>query len=387
MRRLQTAKDAKLRSAGIESRCDRCERLDEDCVYSTRSQVGRPKTRRQEATLASRTSQSPGTPTFRLVPLEDAEVRMETTPRDGPLQFDFDSSASSSSSSSHAAHLSQHFWEVDLSVNQTTDCHEGPEWPLDADVFMANSPPYTDNIVASGSSVGLSPPKRNDSVTSTGVNGEFNGTTDTLIKLQCQLQQLLLGTSMAPKEDMLLPTYPAVDEILGLTNHLLEIVQIQIRINSNTEQLVQHMNRITTLQIMTCYTYVLQLLDPIITTTRQQSNSDSNLKMLLAPQCPPPSLQQLFPTPGAVNGSPGYGTRYPVIHLGGFNLASHPLLNEDVVQHMIQRIMQQLHISIRSFASVAGCGKIADAVEANITGGVLSPASSPKAGDATGEEL
>lgn len=144
MRRLPMANDAKLRSAcdrchdmknrctrsgGIESRCDRCERLDADCVYSKKSQVGRPRTRKQDATSAGgeRTSRSrsPGTPTSsRLVPLED--VRLETTPTDGTLQFDFDNSASSSSASSHAAaHFNQHFWDVDLSVNQTeaTQCH------------------------------------------------------------------------------------------------------------------------------------------------------------------------------------------------------------------------------------------------------------------------
>ncbi|KAL0943248.1 uncharacterized protein CTRU02_201134 [Colletotrichum truncatum] len=404
MKRLQTAKDAKLRSAcdrchdmknrctrfgGIESRCDRCERLDADCVYSTRSQVGRPKTRKQEAALTAReSSQSLGPTTSRLVPLDDAEVRLGTTLRDGTLQFDFDSSASSSSSSSQPAHLSQHFWEVDLSANQTTHCNEGSEWQLDSAIFMDNSPSYGDNTVASGSAhedpVGLSPQHRN--LTPNGAEGDVNGTTDTLIRLQSQLQQLLFGTLNAPKEDMPLPTghkpYPAVDKVLGLTNQLLEIVQAQIQTNPNTEQLARNMNRITTLQIMTCYTYVVQLLSPIITTARQQNASDSNLKIQMATQCPSPSLEHMFPASRPVNGPPRLGSRYPVLHLGGFNLASQPVLNEDVVQHMVQRIMQQLHMTIQSFASVAGCGKIVDAVDANLTGGVLSPASPLTAGDA-----
>ncbi|KAK2041396.1 hypothetical protein LZ31DRAFT_557006 [Colletotrichum somersetense] len=417
MRRLQTSKDPKLRSAcdrchelknrctrsgGVESRCDRCERLDEDCVYSTRSQVGRPRSRKQEATLAARASPSIGTPASRLVPLKDAEVRrLETTPRDGTLQLDFDSSASSSSSSSHAAHLNQHFWGVDLSVNQTGHCHDDSEWQLDAAVFMANSPPYGDNMAPSGPGkqdpIGLSLLQDgNDAVTSAGVKGDVDGTTGTLIGLQSQLQQLLSGSLKAPKEDnnMLLPTgheaYSAVDEILDLTKNLLGIVQAQTQTNSSPGQPARHTNRITTLQIMTCYTYVLQLLDPIITSTRQQSNSGGGLEMQPAPQCPSSSssLQHMFPASGSVNGHARCGARYPILHLGGFNLAYHPTLNDDVVQHMVQRITQQLHTSIRSFASVAGCTKIADAVEANITGGVLSPAPPPPTrGDATGEGL
>ncbi|KAK6225242.1 hypothetical protein QIS74_01289 [Colletotrichum tabaci] len=411
MRRLQTGNDAKFRSAcdrchdmknrctqsgRIESRCDRCERLDADCVYSKKSQVGRPRTRKEDASLAeverASRSRSPGTPTSsRLVPLEDAQhVRLETTPTDGTLQFDFDNSVSSSSASTHAAHFNQHFWDVDLSVNQTqaTHCHvpiiKDSEWQLDAAVFMTNSPPYGDNIVVAASAqedpVGLSPQNRNDTVSSNSVKGDINRTTDTLIRMHSQLQQLLFDSGHEAS--------PAVDEILGLTNHLFEIVQIQIQINSNTEQPARHTNRITTLQIMTCYSYVVQLLHPIITTTRQQSNvSGSNLKIHMAPQCPSPSLQHMFPASVPANGPPRCGTRYPVLHLGGFNLASQPVLNEDVVQHMVRLIMRQLHISIRSFASLAGCGKIADAVEAHITAGVLSPASTPTAGDAAGEGL
>lgn len=155
MRRLQPANEAKLRSAcdrchdmknrctrsgGIESRCDRCERLDADCVYSKKSQVGRPRTRKQDASSAeaerASRSRSPGTSTSsRLVPLEDAQqdVRLETIPTDGTLQFEFDNSASSSSASSHAAaHFNQYSWDVDLSVNQTeaTQCHGMSKAPV-----------------------------------------------------------------------------------------------------------------------------------------------------------------------------------------------------------------------------------------------------------------
>ncbi|KAL0765250.1 hypothetical protein CaCOL14_011171 [Colletotrichum acutatum] len=408
MRRLPMANDTKLRSAcdrchdmknrctrsgGIESRCDRCERLDADCVYSKKSQVGRPRTRKQDASSAEveRTSRSrsPGTSTSsRLVPLEDAQdVRLETIPTDGTLQFDFDNSTSSSSASGHAAaHFNQHFWDVDLSVNQTeaTHCHDS-EWQLDAAVFMANSPPYGDNIVAAASAqedpVGLSTQNRNDTVSLNSSKGDVNGTTETLIRMQSQLQQLLFDSSQE--------TSPAVDEILGLTNHLLEIVQIQIQINSNTEQPARQTNRITTLQIMTCYSYVVQLLHPIINaTTRQQGTvSGSNLNIHMAPQCPSLSLQHMLPASGPAAGPPRRGSRYPVLHLGGFNLMSQPVLNEDVVQHMCRLIMRQLHMSIRSFASLAGSGKIADAVEAHITAGVLSPASTPTTGDASGEGL
>lgn len=255
---------------------------------------------------------------------------------------------------------------------------------MDAAVFMANSPPYGDNIVAATSAqedpVRLSPQNRNDAVSLNSVKEGVNGTTDTLIRMQSQLQQLLFESSHEAS--------PAVDEILGLTNHLLEIVQIQIQINSNNEQPARQTNRITTLQIMTCYSYVVQLLHPIInTTTRQQSNvSGSNLKIHMAPQCQS-SLQHMFPASGPANGPPRGGNRYPVLHLGGFNLASQPVLNQDVVQHMVRLMMRQLHTSIRSFASLAGSGKIADAVEAHITAGVLSPASTPTAGDEAGERL
>ncbi|KXH26573.1 hypothetical protein CSIM01_02874 [Colletotrichum simmondsii] len=414
MRRLQPANETKLRSAcdrchdmknrctrsgGIESRCDRCERLDADCVYSKKSQVGRPRTRKQDASLAeverASRSRSPGTSTSsRLVPLEDAQqdVRLETIPTDGTLQFDFDNSASSSSASSHAAaHFNQNFWDVDLSVNQTeaTHCHvpisKDSEWQLDPAIFMANSPPYGDNIVASASAheahVGLSPQDKNDTVSSDCAKREVNGTTDTLIRMQSQLQQLLFDSGHEAS--------PAVDEILGLTNHLLEIVQTQIQIISNTEQLARQTNRITTLQIMTCYSYVVQLLHPIIdTTSRHHSNvNDSNIKIPMAPQCPSSSLRRMFSASSPANGPQRCGNRYPVLHLGGFNLASQPVLNEDVVQHMVRLIMRQLNTSIRSFASLAGSGKIADAVEAHITAGVLSPASTPAAGDAAREEL
>lgn len=83
-------------SGGIERCCDRCERLDADCVYSKKSQVGCPRTRKEDAMLAevecASRSWSPGTPTLsRLVPLEDAQhVRLEIMPTDGTLQFDFD---------------------------------------------------------------------------------------------------------------------------------------------------------------------------------------------------------------------------------------------------------------------------------------------------------
>ncbi|KAK1499289.1 hypothetical protein CCUS01_00011 [Colletotrichum cuscutae] len=241
------------RSGGIESRCD-----------SKKSQVGRPRIRKQDASPAvierASRSRSPGTSTSsRLVPLEDAQqdVRLEALPTDGTLQFDFDNSASSSSASSHAAaHFNQYSWEVDLSQSSR------PPFPPQ---FLNGR---TIPIPRMEEHVGLSPQLRNDTVSSSSGKGDVNGTTDTLIRMQGQLQQLLFDSGHEAS--------PVVDEILGLTNHLLEILQTQIQINSNTEQPARQTNRITTLQIMTCYSYIVQLLHPIINTTTRSAHTHSN---------------------------------------------------------------------------------------------------------------
>lgn len=50
--RCHDLKNRCLRTGGPDSRCDRCERLDIDCVYRNTSRIGRPRTQRRQSSVS-----------------------------------------------------------------------------------------------------------------------------------------------------------------------------------------------------------------------------------------------------------------------------------------------------------------------------------------------
>jgi hypothetical protein len=98
---------------------------------------------------------------------------------------------------------------------------------------------------------------------------------------------------------------------------------------------------ITIQQALTCYSYVLMLLDRVVSvlqSTRVGDRSESGLGLLESPS---------------------------TLSLGSFNLASQPALNAEIVLHLVHRMVQHLRAQIQSLAS--GCKDLSNLLSGSPT--------------------
>lgn len=194
-------------------------------------------------------------------------------------------------------------------------------------------------------------------------------TTDNLLQLQHQLHRLFLTTDQETIMDQ-----PAVDEVLEATKTFLEILQTTLaaqsppsesvvplapstdvpytegtdepsRSDQNARRKQASMSYITLLQVLTCYSYILHVLDPVVGALTRQS--DEALK----------GTMEQYTSPYT---SKTESASRPSLSLGFFNLASQPGLNADIVLHIVLRMIQKLRASIHMLTS--GCKDLEDEV-------------------------
>jgi microcystin-dependent protein len=178
---------------------------------------------------------------------------------------------------------------------------------------------------------------------------EIGSTTDRLLQLQIQLHHLSVTTDQATAMNQ-----PAAEEVLEATKSFLEILQASLAAQSCIPQPTSAiastadaltgwndpnpaaMSYITVLQVLTCYSYVLHVLDPVVSALIIQK-AESTVRTEV------PS--RAFSNAGLEKSS------QTALTMGFFNLASQPAMNADVVLHIILRMIQQLRVSIHLLAS------------------------------------
>jgi hypothetical protein len=178
---------------------------------------------------------------------------------------------------------------------------------------------------------------------------EIGTTTDRLLQLQIQLHHLSMATDQETTMNQ-----PAAEEVLEATKNFLEILQAsladqsclavpKLALASTTnapsgcdDLKPAAMSYITVLQVLTCYSYVLHVLDPVVSALTIQKAESA---VRTAESC------RAFSSAGFKNSS------QTTLSIGFFNLASQPAMNADVVLHIILRMIQQLRISIHLLAS------------------------------------
>ncbi|XXH00640.1 hypothetical protein Hte_006988 [Hypoxylon texense] len=181
-------------------------------------------------------------------------------------------------------------------------------------------------------------PDYNLGISQKGIDNIAAAGTDELLRLQCRLYNLMSITNEATLREP-----PAVDEILVACKDLLEIIQANLAAQGHlsesggpfafsgrsTSQSAgepshgdqrrrrnqQMSNCVTVLQVLTCYGYALQLLEPSIDTLATRT------------------------------GDLGF------VSLGAFSLASQPAISSYVAVHMVLSMIHQLRDSIHLLAS------------------------------------
>ncbi|KAI1759408.1 hypothetical protein GGR53DRAFT_513695 [Hypoxylon sp. FL1150] len=360
--RCRELKNRCTRTGDPDSRCDRCERLDIDCVYATNARMGRPRCHRptvernglsrgvgvgagagERAPKSRRSSsyQSSGRSVrldqadsgsdngsaniHPMLDILDSTLLPDVMYRDisgGNIpmyQSDFTQPINGSPSGENANQYRPAKCDV---TGQTLQHQEEPE------AF-----PYPD--------YGMGMPQK-------GVGSIIATGTDDLLRLQCRLYNLMSITNEATIREP-----PAVDEILVACKDLLEIIQANLAAQGHLSEAggpfafagrpasqpagepnhgdqrrhrnQQMANCVTVLQVLTCYGYALQLLEPSIDTLATRT------------------------------GDLGF------VSLGAFSLASQPAISSYVAVHMVLSMIHQLRDSIHILAS--GYKELANATQ------------------------
>lgn len=178
-------------------------------------------------------------------------------------------------------------------------------------------------------------PDYNLEISQKGIDSITTAGADELLRLQCRLYNLMSITNEATLREP-----PAVDEILVACKDLLEIIQANLAAQGHLPESggsfafsgsqpagepshgdqrrrrnQQMGNCVTVLQVLTCYGYALQLLEPSIDTLATRT------------------------------GDLGF------VSLGAFSLASQPAISSYVAVHMVLSMIHQLRDSIHLLAS------------------------------------
>lgn len=192
---------------------------------------------------------------------------------------------------------------------------------------------------------------------------------DELSRLQTELQHIVLGIQSSPMDQ---PWHASEDVVLDKTKTFLEIAQTFMK-RSSTEPGDTHL----TLQILTCYVYVWQLIEPLVSppdgrdmTSSSETISGQDQQQQqqgdMDPGAPPTPFSSSAGSSNPVTsasihgnttrsttpwrGFPGAATAFS---LGRFNLASQPDLNKELVLHTIWRMIQKIRRIIRHLGRLA----------------------------------
>ncbi|KAK3936663.1 hypothetical protein QBC46DRAFT_321086 [Diplogelasinospora grovesii] len=381
MNRLESAREGRLRAAcdrchdlknrcvrtgGGDSRCDRCERLDIDCVYRNTSRIGRPRTQRRASIVSSQPQH-----TGREGSYQDDESREANSHRRAPRKRSFDASAAGTDQ--RETEVSRNTTLVDspsdvMSLLAPAEVAQQPDmdWSLDFSNHLSclpeplyHDPPLLRPLPGASSTDASSFP----SDSSGGSAATTEQTTDRLLQLQGQLHRLLWATEREREGE---PAAGLVEESLEVIKTFLEILQAALaaqgRLPPETtmaavwtasksveketdfaassaapkqQTAAPITNYITAQQALTCYSYMLLMLDRVIgALTSSDYGSATPWRADGEASSPPPAA----------------------LSLGFFNLASQPALNAEVVLHLLLRMVQRLRVLIQ--VMVSGCKEL-----------------------------
>lgn len=363
--RCHELKNRCVRAGGPDSRCSRCERLDIDCVYRNVNRMGRPRTRARPVPTPAQPLQSPESSD------RDSEGFQQQQP--GLMADDISShgkmsmgstmpSTPNRTSNDREAAIAREWQPFEesppeimdlLTLAECADSHAEMDWNLSSvDLSLHKSaghealhamPPLegipAPNTAPASSNTRSMTPDHTSLSTATSTS-EASMTLDKLSSLQRQLHRLLHKSS----EEGIAGD---IDEGLQAAKSFLELLQAYYRclcpiglsnfhsshgdrdqtntmpslpLNSIHPNHRQSLTLIVILQAMTCYSYLLEVLDRVIDSLRGQSN---------------------VPLP---------------VSLGVFNLASQPELNQDVIFHIMLSMVQKVRLLIHG-QGTDGCKK------------------------------
>ncbi|KAK8104719.1 C6 finger domain-containing protein [Apiospora kogelbergensis] len=339
------------RLGGNDTRCERCERLDLDCVYQRAARMGRPRIHTQSP---SATSTSSPQPSRSRRASKSSHTGSCSTPssvydnNDGLITYGNNSGAQPGDipkAIPEHGHLSDSTCEstavFDLEHLQGAHSDHG-DWIEGATDEMAQAY-YVPNF--QGLSSGL--PEQQQTAMSLGVDMSYQepgfprtktmanqmpaSLSDKLLQLQSYLHSLLSSTmhhdSSENRLDGALGASKALLEILqehqephlGSSSHVGDFQQRSFGVSQESASCGSFCH-ITALHAITCYSYTLRLFEPIVALLVTKS-----------------------------------GGPLPVINLGLFNLASQPALNTSVIAHLMLQMIQELRRQVHTLIS-AHCG-------------------------------
>ncbi|KAI0169665.1 hypothetical protein GGR52DRAFT_573724 [Hypoxylon sp. FL1284] len=353
--RCRELKNRCTRTGDVDSRCDRCERLDIDCVYATNARMGRPRCHRPTIERSGPSRSGAG------VGERPPKSRRSSSFQSSGRSVHLDQADSSSEAGSATLHPMLDILDSSLIPEVMYKDIDIPMYQSDFSQHMNGSPtienttsayrPAKCNVPVHGlhhqeepesfaypgyglgmSQKGIGSTPSTSTSTSTGA--------DELLRLQCRLFNLMSITNEATLREP-----PAVDEILVACKDLLEIIQANLTNQTQghlsetggpfgfagrpasqppgesgpgdqrRQRNQQMANCVTVLQVLTCYGYALQLLEPSIETLATRT------------------------------GDLGF------VSLGAFSLASQPAISSYVAVHMVLSMIHQLRDSIHLLAS------------------------------------
>lgn len=187
------------------------------------------------------------------------------------------------------------------------------------------------------------------------------GTTAKLLELQGQLYSHMCAQSPSAKRDRVAAgpdniarhPHPLVDEVLAATKSLLEILQAtqangaeSLHESAPAPQREEGTDYFGVLHALTCYAYVIEILEPIVSSLAIQIEGTAEVR-------PTPASGDLDLRLASNGTSPSAPTvehlldRGPALNMGCFSLASQPALNAHVVLHTVLMMVQQLQTLIR----------------------------------------
>ncbi|CAG1999426.1 unnamed protein product [Fusarium graminearum] len=385
------------RTGGTESRCDRCEKNDIDCVYRAHRRIGRPKSQKSRCGPNTTARQNDTTTRGRIQ--QEQQEQMDISPPENrdSINSDFDFSIFEASGavewhrSSDVINVSTHQVSSTHPPFISPDCslsHEGsmsqtgsgspfsmlnigtmPVCDLDLSTLHGYGP-STDLVRSINHRSG----SENESMEG---NAELQSTQsasgspqeedqmleDRLLRHQAKLR--CLYSTVDATRNLISTTNDTVshgaplDKVLEAIMELVEILQTnanhtpsssssnsttvdgpsEIRNQSRSRQDIANFNDIAILHVSISYAYIVKILAPIILSLEKSSvpvgsTSSSTYNDTTA-----------HPSSASLPSQTGGPTkpRTVSVSLGSFSLASKPALNAQILLGMISRMLDQLH--------------------------------------------
>ncbi|KAF5004823.1 hypothetical protein FDECE_8700 [Fusarium decemcellulare] len=401
------------RTGGTDSRCDRCDKNDIDCVYRAHRRIGRPKSQKSRSDAKTTTRQRGN------IVGGHAQQQADPSPpanrNSVHSEFDFSTleggngaewlSSSSSTKASDVVEFPTH----QISTAQTSlfspdyaFSHEGsttnsgsrsplnmlnmgtmPVWDIDLSAvtgpgIQAGRPTSTD-VAKSRDEEAMSITTESQSTKvacqrpseKSGKSPSLDELGDRLLRHQAKLRYLYASTespqTLLEASNGTASASPPLDRVLEVTVELIETLQTSPwqRPNNNhadnghleamDQQDYNHhsYSDVATLHVFVSYAYIIKILGPVI----------ASLEKSLAPGSVSLDGNRLQTSHDTVAGpnttSPSSlpstdSTSSHTFSLGSFSLASQPALNARVLLGVVSRILQQLHDAAHPMISRGG---------------------------------